>query len=478
MARKLLGNSGSRLTFWISTAASTILVFYGYDQGVFGNVIVSDDFLRIMNQPSASLQGNMTSVYNLGCFVGALSTILIGDKLGRPRVLLTGSSIIAIGGILQAASYGVPQMMVGRIVAGLGTGMNTATAGVWQSETSPMGSRGKLITIQMASCIFGVLLSNFLTLGLSFAPGSVAWRFPLAFQCVFTLLAWAMCPFLPDSPRLLIRKGRHREALEVLAALIGDGATVDSPSVQTQYRIINGILEREKAATHKWWQVLLGKGPFSVTRRMILSAWMLAMTQLSGINITSYYMTYVFVNALNFSVVRSRILSSCGSVVYLIFSSLAYFIIERWGRRRVIITSSVGCSLCWIVIALTQGLIVSDPSNSTPYNITSVVFFFIFFATFGIAEVTPIGIENLGWRFWVIWAIICASFVPIVYLFYPETANRSLEDIDRFFETKPGIFVFRNKLATQLSRPEEFSGEDDRIAADEEKKAGVVGETT
>lgn len=324
-----------------------------------------------------------------------------------------------------------------------------------------------------------------------------------------------MCPFLPDSPRLLIRKGRHREALEVLAALIGDGATVDSPSVQTQYRIINGILEREKAATHKWWQVLLGKGPFSVTRRMILSAWMLAMTQLSGINITSYYMTYVFVNALNFSVVRSRILSSCGSVVYLIFSSLAYFIIERWGRRRVIITSSVGCSLCWIVIALTQGLIVSDPSNSTPYNITSVVFFFIFFATFGIgllpvpwiypteinslesrtlgvalsvatnwilnfmvAEVTPIGIENLGWRFWVIWAIICASFVPIVYLFYPETANRSLEDIDRFFETKPGIFVFRNKLATQLSRPEEFSGEDDRIAADEEKKAGVVGETT
>ena len=136
-----------------------------------------------MNNPSASLQGNMTSVYNLGCFAGALSTILSGDRLGRPRVLLTGSTIIAVGGVLQAASYGVPQMMVGRIVAGLGTGMNTATAGVWQSETSRMGRRGKLITIQMASCIFGVLLSNFLTLGLSFAPGSVAWRFPLAFQC-------------------------------------------------------------------------------------------------------------------------------------------------------------------------------------------------------------------------------------------------------------------------------------------------------
>jgi MFS family permease len=73
-------------------------------------------------------------------------------------------------------------MMVGRIVAGSGTGMNTATAGVWQAETSRMNSRGKLIVIQMANCIFGVVLSNFLTLGFAFAPGSVAWRFPLAFQ--------------------------------------------------------------------------------------------------------------------------------------------------------------------------------------------------------------------------------------------------------------------------------------------------------
>lgn len=328
---------------------------------------------------------------------------------------------------------------------------------------------------------------------------------------VFTLLVWGICPFLPDSPRLLIRQGRHQEALEVLAALIGDGSTVDSPRVQTQYRIINDVFEREKASTHKWWDILRGKGPFGVGRRMILSAWMLAMTQLSGINITSYYMTYVFVNALKFSVVQSRILSTCGSVVYLLFSSLAYFIVERWGRRKVIITSSVGCSLCWVIITLTQGLVVTHSTNSTAYNITSVVFFFIFFATFGmgllpvpwiypteinslesrtlgvalsvatnwimnfmVAEVTPVGIENLRWRFWIIWAVICAVFVPIVYLFYPETANRSLEDIDRFFEMKPGVFVFRNKIATQLARPEAFAEEDDRIAADEEKKANAL----
>lgn len=149
---------------------------------MFGNVLVSENFLETMSYPSAELQGNLTSVYNLGCFLGALSTIWTGDILGRPRVILLGSPVIALGGIIQTCSYSVAQMLVGRIVAGCGTGMNTATAGIWQSETSKISSRGKLIVIQMASCILGVVISNFLTLGLSFAPGSVAWRFPLAFQ--------------------------------------------------------------------------------------------------------------------------------------------------------------------------------------------------------------------------------------------------------------------------------------------------------
>lgn len=96
-----------------------------------------------------------------------MSTIWTGDILGRPRQILLGSTVIAIGAVIQTASWSVAQMMVGRIVAGLGTGMNTgmhhftssrisphidshaATAGVWQAETSKMRSRGKLVIIQM-----------------------------------------------------------------------------------------------------------------------------------------------------------------------------------------------------------------------------------------------------------------------------------------------------------------------------------------
>lgn len=93
-----------------------------------------------------------------------------------------------------------------------------------------------------------------------------------------------MCPFLPDSPRLLIRKGKYDEAYEVLAALEGHGATPSSPSVQTQFAIIKDVLDKEHAYTYSWWQLLTGRGPSGVLRRMILGAWMQAMNQVSGLH--------------------------------------------------------------------------------------------------------------------------------------------------------------------------------------------------
>lgn len=151
MVRKYLGGSGQALTVWISFAASTVLVFYGYDQGVFGNVIIGQNFSETFDYPSADLLGTMASLYTIGAFVGSLVTIWSGDILGRPRQLIVGSSIIAIGALIQSTSFSVAQMIVGRIVAGFGTGMNTATASIWQAETSKITYRGKLIIVQMVS---------------------------------------------------------------------------------------------------------------------------------------------------------------------------------------------------------------------------------------------------------------------------------------------------------------------------------------
>ena len=127
---------------------------------------------------------------------------------------------------------------------------------------------------------------------------------------VFSALIWVLCPFLPDSPRLLIRKGKYDEAYEVLAALEGHGATPSSPSVKTQFDIIKDVLDREHVNSYSWWELVRGKGPSGVLRRMILGAWMQAMNQISGINVTSYYMTYVFIHALGIDTLRYVLLAS------------------------------------------------------------------------------------------------------------------------------------------------------------------------
>lgn len=107
------------------------------------------------------LQSTVTAIYDIGCFLGAISTIWIGERLGRKNTILVGTTVMSIGAILQTVAFGLPQMFVGRVIAGIGNGINTSTAPVWQGETSKASWRGKLIIIEMIMNIFGFSLSKF-----------------------------------------------------------------------------------------------------------------------------------------------------------------------------------------------------------------------------------------------------------------------------------------------------------------------------
>ena len=75
---------------------------------------------------------------------------------------------------------------------------------------------------------------------------------------------------------------------------------------------------------------------------------------------------------------------------------------------------------------------------------------------FMVVEITPPGIGSLGWKFYIIWTVFNFSFLPIVYFLYPETAGRTLEDMDKFFTENPPLLVFRDKDATSKGRPEKY----------------------
>ena len=95
----------------------------GYDQGVFSGVIVTQDFLKTHNlggDEHTQLLGTVVAIYDIGCFFGALIAAWLGEAIGRRRSVLIGTTVMTVGAILQISSYSTPQMIVGRIVAGIG----------------------------------------------------------------------------------------------------------------------------------------------------------------------------------------------------------------------------------------------------------------------------------------------------------------------------------------------------------------------
>lgn len=115
-----------------------------------GGVIITPDFLdtlKLRGPENTSLLGTVTAIYDVGCFFGAVAAMWLGEVLGRKKAILLGTTIMTVGAILQVSAYSVAQMVAGRVIAGIGNGINTSTAPVWQSETSSIKWRGKLVII-------------------------------------------------------------------------------------------------------------------------------------------------------------------------------------------------------------------------------------------------------------------------------------------------------------------------------------------
>lgn len=269
----------------VLTIANEETTQFGYDQGVFGGVIVTDDFLDTLNiRDNTSLISTVTAIYDIGCLFGAIGAFIVGDILGRKKTILIGTTIMSVGAILQCTAFSVPHMIVGRIVAGIGNGMNTATAPPWQSETSQAAWRGKLIVIELIMNIAGFSLSNWVTFGFSFLPGGVAWRVPLALQFIFIVILYLTVPWLPESPRWLVMKGRFDEAEIILADL--ENTETEDPYIQTQLSEIKFAANYERDHAVRIRDLVRGKkgdqaGTCTV-RRLILGCGAQFMQQFSG----------------------------------------------------------------------------------------------------------------------------------------------------------------------------------------------------
>lgn len=249
-----------RIHSLISVAAGTVMCLFGYEQGVFGGIIVGHEFQEYFHHPSPSLTGFVTSVYDLGCFAGALLTLLVGEWLGRKRMLIIFTIIMTTGILLQTGAHTMNHLLWGRFIAGIGNGGNTATAPVWHVETSHDHAKGKAVVKEMVVNVFGFVVSNIITLAFSRLTTEAQWRFPLGIQLIFIVMILSLIPMLPESPRWLLARGRDAEAKAVLTSLSED-------DVEAEFKGIRDAVREEQAVQASWAQIFRG-GP--ATRRLLL----------------------------------------------------------------------------------------------------------------------------------------------------------------------------------------------------------------
>ncbi|KAI9658172.1 MAG: hypothetical protein M1831_004019 [Alyxoria varia] len=506
MGQKYFGLRGASLNWAIGIIAGLDFLLFGYDQGVMGGLLTLDSFkdqfpeINPFQYPKGSkikdtvstYQGIAVASYNVGCFLGAIFTIYIGDILGRRKTIFWGSLIMTIGAILQTSAYGVPHFIVGRIITGIGNGMNTSTVPTWQSETSKSHRRGQMIMIEGALITAGITLSYWLDFGFSFIDGPIAWRFPIGFQIIFAVIILCTILALPESPRWLILKGRDEEALDILVRL--NDVPSDDPYIKNEFAAMKDtVMEMSKGSFRDLFTMDENRN----FHRVVLAYVNQMFQQISGINLITYYAATIYEDSLGFGGTMSRLVAACNGTEYFLASWIAVFLIEKVGRRKLMLFGAAGMAISMAALAGST----SFEDNKVAGGVAAAFLFIFntFFAigwlgmtwlypaeivplrirapanalatsgnwiwNFMVVMITPVAFSSIGWRTYMIFMVINALIFPTVYYFYPETAYRSLEEMDTIFHKSTSIF---NVVEVARREPRRYDKEGKLIIAYEE----------
>lgn len=368
---------GSALTVGITTTCGTAFMLFGFDQGVFGGILEHPLFQSTFRRPSPMIQGQIVSSYDLGCILGALMTVFVGDVIGRRKTISLGCMFVVLGGIIQSSSYSLPQMIVGRIVAGVGVGMNSVAVPMWQSETCKPEHRGKLIAIQLVLVIGGIALSNWMNLGFSYVTGSdVSWRFPLAFQSFIALVATALVACMPESPRWLCTKDRHFEAQTIIGRLLAKPREDDC--VVESLQLIISSISHERGLAKVGWRDIFTNGEQQNFRRIALGAGTSLMQQMGGINVVVYYLPLILTTSFGFDSRQALILSACDFMSLMVWGSVVMLVIDKWGRKKLMLIGALAQGICFAIASAGLGI---GTKSSEAVAVTAIFLYHVFFVS-------------------------------------------------------------------------------------------------
>lgn len=431
------GLVGKPLLYFTSVFVSLGVFLFGYDQGVMSGIITGPLFKDYFNQPTHAEIATMVAILEVGAFIASLVVGRIGDVIGRRRTILYGSMVFFIGGAFQAAATGMPMMIFGRVIAGLGVGALSTIVPVYQSEISPPHNRGKLACIEFTGNILGYAASVWVDYFSSFIDSNYAWRLPLALQCVMGALLGVGSLIICESPRWLLDMDHDEEGIVVIANLYG-GGDIHNDKARQEYRDIkmNVLLQRQEG--ERSYTEMFRK----YYKRVFIAMSAQALAQLNGINVISYYAPLVFESA-GWKGRDAILMTGINGLTYLASTIPPWYIVDRLGRRKILLSGAIMMAISLSLIAYFLYLDISWTANMV------VIFVMIYNASFGyswgpipwlyppeilplsirakgasistatnwafnwlVGEMTPILQDAIQWRLYLLHAFFCAcSFV-------------------------------------------------------------------
>ncbi|XXH06142.1 hypothetical protein Hte_012588 [Hypoxylon texense] len=472
---------------------------FGWDSGVIGGVINLNAFIEAYGLGSkdavatANLQGNIVSVLQAGCFVGALAAYPLTDAFGRKYCLMGAALFTLCGVAMQAAASGhLEPMYIGRFISGLGVGVSSVVNPIYVTENAPRAIRGLLTGMYQLFIVTGGMIAFWGNYAVSVhLQGPKQYIVPLAVQGLPAFLLFSLMAICNESPRYLARKDRWEEAKKVLTMI--RHLPPDHPYLLDEFQEIAEQLdyERRLMGDANFWS--LQKEMWTVPtnrKRAILSIVLMICQQMTGTNAINTYAPQIF-NNLGITGTSNSLLSTGVYGIVKVVSCCLFllFMADSLGRRRSLLASSVGQAFCMFYIGLYVRIsppLADQPVPPAGYFALVCIFVFAAFFQFGwgpacwilvseipaarlrpmnvalgaatqwlfnfvVARAVPNMLATVGahgYGTYLIFGSFCVCMFFFVWFFIPETKGVSLEHMDRLF----GVPEEEKREATEVGK--------------------------
>lgn len=464
------GDKPSFLIIFLTFLASISGFMFGYDTGYISSALVAigEDFGHPLSYGQEQF---ITAATSLGAFIFALLSGIFVDFSGRRPLLLFSNIMFIVGAIIQCAAQNAWTMIVGRFVMGFGVGIGSLVAPLYISELAPSKFRGRLVILNCLGITGGQLIAYAIGAGLSHVNNG--WRILVGLSIIPPVIQFVSFYFLPDTPRFLIMHNRLDEAEKVLSK-----THPNTPIEHIRIKILDLQEEEQngfsdcKNPFKKWWLTVveLHRVP-SNFRALFLSCALQAIQQLTGFNSLMYFSSTIF-EAIGFD--NSTAVSLIVAGTNFIFTIVAFFIIDRVGRRKMLLIS-LTCVVAFLVLNAIAFHFIRITFNENDavvhgnihsWGVVIIVAMILFVASYAIgignvpwqqSELFPQKVRGVGISFatgsnWAGSLIISSTFLTmlknitptgtfslfagfgfisfiIVVLCYPELSNLELEEV-------------------------------------------------